>query len=341
MVNIKTIAKLAGVSPSTVSRVLSGTSYVKQETRETVMKVVKENGYTTNALARGLKQKRSNNICLMMPSIENLIFPSITKGVEDTARKHGYSVTLCNTNEDVSVENAYIDKMRNHWVDGFIFCGITKNDTAYVENLHADGVPLVLVARYNPQDVGVMNIVSIDNFDALYKSTEYLIKTGHKKIAIASGAENLYFYDERLRGYTQALMDNGITPNPELIMREGSDTNSFYKATKELLALHPDIDGICSTSDPKAIVVLRALHDMKIPVPEQISIASLDNVPMSALIEPPLTTVSQPLYEMGVAAATNLIRQILYKEKNGQLPKPIHDVKATEIIVRKSTKIRY
>lgn len=341
MVNIKTIAKLAGVSPSTVSRVLSGTSYVKQETRERVMLVVKEHGYTTNALARGLKQKRSNNICLMMPSIQNLIFPSIAKGVEDTARKYGYSVTLCNTNEDVSVENAYIDKMRNQWVDGFIFCGITKNDTAYVENLHADSVPMVLVARYNPQDVGVLNIVSIDNFAALYKSTTYLIETGHKKIAIATGPENLYFYDERLRGYTQALLDHGLTPNPDLIMREANGNDSFYKDTKDLLARHPDIDGICCTSDPKAIVVLRALHDMKIPVPAQISVASLDNVPMSALIEPPLTTVSQPLYEMGVSAAANLIRQIAYKEKHGQLPAPIHDVKATEIIVRKSTKVRY
>lgn len=340
MINIKTVANIAGVSPSTVSRVLSGNSYVKAETKEKVLKVIRETGYTPNAIAKSLKDGRSNTICLLMPSIQNLVFPIITQGVEDTARKHGFTVTLCNTNEDDEIESAYAQKMRNRWVDGFILCGMKKNETSYVENLKKDEFPTVLVARFNPKDEGVFDIVSIDNYKSTYDGVEYLIKSGHKKIAIAIGSESLWFYKERLRGYKEALKDSGICIDEKLIMRETSGNDSFYRLTKELVEANSDVDAIFCTSDQKAFVVLRALHDMKIKIPEQISVVGFDNVPLSAMIEPPLTTVSQPLYNMGVAAATNLIKQILHKEKFGVLPDPVHDVFGTEIIVRKSTNIR-
>lgn len=340
MVNIKTVAAMANVSPSTVSRVLSGNSYVKQNTKEKVMKAIKETGYSPNTLAKSLKDRRSSTICLLMPSIQNLIFPIITQGVEDTARKHGFTVMLGNTNEDISVENAYLDKMRSRWVDGFILCGLTKNDTEYVSNLHSDGFPLVLVARFNPQDVGVLNIVSIDNYTATYEAVSYLLQTGHKRVAIASGPDNLWFYSERLRGYKDALLHNGFQVDESLIMQEVSGNDAFYKDTKDLLILHKDVDAIFCTSDQKAFAVLRSLHDMKVKVPQEVAVVGFDNVPLSAMMEPPLTTVSQPLYNMGVAAATNLIRQIIYKEKHGELPPPIHDVHSTETIVRKSTMIK-
>lgn len=340
MVNIKTVATIAGVSPSTVSRVLGGTSYVKQETKEKVLKVIRETGYAPNALAKSLKEGRSNTICLLMPSIQNLIFPIITQGVEDTARKHGFSVILCNTNEDVQIESAYMDKMRQRWVDGFILCEVAKDNTEYVDALHQEQFPFVLVARFNPQDQGRLNIVSVDNYGATYQAVRHLIETGHRQIAIAVGSEQLYFYEERLRGYEAALKDHGIDVNPALILKQGSGDESFYAQTKRLMETCPTVDAIFCTADPKAFVVLRALHDMKIQVPEQVSVMGFDNVPLSALIEPPLSTVSQPLYQMGVLAATNLIKQILHKEKSGTLPPPVHDVMQTEIILRKSTCIR-
>lgn len=339
MINIKTVASLAGVSPSTVSRVISGNSYVKKETKQRVLEVIKETGYSPNVLAKSLKDRRTNTICLLMPSIQNLVFPIVTQGVEDTARKHGFTVMLCNTNEDSQVENAYIEKMRNRWTDGFILCGLTKNETKIATDLHDDEIPLVLVLRFNPQDVGIFNIVCIDNYASTYSAVEYLIKTGHRRIGFAGGTENLWFYDERFRGYKQALADHDIPFDNDLIMRETNGNDCFYKLTQDLIREHNDIDAICCSTDQKAFVVLRALHDMKVKIPEEISVTGFDNIPLSSIMEPPLTTVSQPLYQMGVAAATNLIKQIMYKEKHGTLPAPVHDVKTTELIVRKSTVI--
>lgn len=339
MTNIKTVAALAGVSPSTVSRVLSGKSYVNAATKEKVMEAIRQTGYSPNALAKSLKMGRSNTICLMVPSIQNLIFPIITQGVEDTARKNGFTVVLCNTDEDSEVEKAYINKMKTRWVDGFIVCAMMP-DANHVRRLRSEGFPLVLVNRFEPQDVGVLDIVSVDNFRASSDAVGYLARAGHRRIALALGREELWFYRERYRGYRAALSDNGLAYDDALVMRETSGSDSFYRLTQELMSLPAERrpDAIFCTSDPKAFVVLHALHDLGVRIPEQVSVMGFDNVMLSAMVEPPLSTVGQPLYEMGVAAATNLIRQIRYKEKNGELPPPIRDVMNVDLIVRRSTR---
>lgn len=336
MANLKDVAELAGVSISTVSRALNGKSYVNEETRRRVQEAVERTNYRPNALAKSLKMGRSNTICLMVPSIQNLIFPQITRGVEDMARKNGFTIVLCNTDEDAEVEQAYIEKMQARWVDGFIVCSAI-GDPQHLLDLHGKGFPMVMVNRFQPQDAEHVDVVSIDNYQAAYNGTRYLIRTGRKRIALAYGREELFLYRERYRGYCQALADAGLPYDEALVLREIDGSNSFYALTQEVMALPEPPDAFFATSDPKAFVIMHALHDLGVRIPEQAAVLGFDNVEMSAMVEPPLSTVSQPLYEMGRQAAKSLIRQIHYKDKHGTLPPPVRSTLTADLIVRRST----
>ena len=153
MTNIKHVATLAGVSASTVSRVLNGKSYVNETTRQKVMEAVQKTNYRPNVLAKSLKMGRSNTICLMVPSIQNLIFPEIARGVEDVARRNGFTVVLCNTDEDAAVEKAYIEKMKTRWIDGFVVCS-NIGEADHIRALRVEGFPLVLVNRFEEREIG-------------------------------------------------------------------------------------------------------------------------------------------------------------------------------------------
>lgn len=337
MTNIKVVAELAGVSATTVSRVLSGKSYVSDDTRMRVMDAIQKTGYSPNVMAKGLKMGRTNTIVLMLPDIQNLIFPMITRGVEDAARQKNYTVILCNTDENSGVEKDYITAMKSRLVDGFIVGSILPN-SIHIRNLRAEGFPLVLMNRYYAQDEGKIDIVAIDNYKSAYNGVRYLIGTGHKKIALALGRENLYLYTERYRGYREALLDNHIPYNENLVMREATGSSSFYNMVQALMNSKDRPDAIFATSDPKAFVILHALHEMGIRIPEDVSVLSFDNVTLSAMMEPPLSTVAQPFYDIGVRATNNLIHQIQYKDENGVLPQPLKEILDTDLIIRASTK---
>lgn len=337
MTNIKVVAELAGVSATTVSRVLSGKSYVSDDTRMRVMDAIQKTGYSPNVMAKGLKMGRTNTIVLMLPDIQNLIFPMITRGVEDAARQKNYTVILCNTDENSGVEKDYITAMKSRLVDGFIVSSILPN-SIHIRNLRAEGFPLVLMNRYYAQDEGKIDIVAIDNYKAAYNGVRYLIGTGHKKIALALGRENLYLYTERYRGYREALLDNHIPYNENLVMREATGSSSFYSMVQALMNSEDRPDAIFATSDPKAFVILHALHEMGIRIPEDVSVLSFDNVTLSAMMEPPLSTVALPFYDIGVRATNNLIHQIQYKDENGVLPQPLKEILDTDLIIRASTR---
>lgn len=334
MVGLKDVAEYAGVSASTVSRVLAGKSYVNENTRQKVWAAIKVLDYRPNALAQSLKNGSSNTIALMIPSIQNLMFPDIVRGVEDAARKAGYTVVLCNTDEDIEVEKRYIDTLRTHLIGGFIVASMTSG-SRHILRLRDEGVPVVLTSRAHGEDI---DAVIIDNERAAFDATTYLLRTGHKKIALALGRTKLPIYVERLEGYQRALRQAGVPYDEALVMRETNGAASFYTLVRRLLKSGAKPDAIFATSDPKAFVVMRALYDEGLRIPEDISVIGLDNVEMSALVEPPLSTVSQPLYEIGKLAAQKLFAQIRYKEEHDCLPPPQIDVMQTELIIRKSTR---
>ena len=272
----------------------------------------------------------------MVPAIENLMIPLIVRGVEDTARKSDFSVVLCNTDEDEAIEMAHIEMMKTRQTDGFIICSAYGSEKG-IHDLHNQGFPLVMVNRFQPEDVGKIETISVDNYHAGYDATRYLIRTGHKRIAFAYGREELVFYRERYRGYCDALKDAGLPYDEHLVMRETSGAECFYHLTRALMELPQPPDAIFASSDPKAFVIMHALHDLGKRIPADVSVLGFDNVAMASMVEPPLSTMAQPFREIGATAAKSVIRQIRYKEEHGVLPPANSYVMAYDLIIRRST----
>ena len=334
MTSLKDVAKYTGISVSTISRVLSNKNYVKEHTRKKVLEAVRLLNYSPNIMAQSLKKGRSNTIALLIPSIQNMIFTEVTRGVEDTARKNGYMVILCNTDESIEIEKSYISTLRPRLIDGFIIASSIPH-SIHIQQLRNENFPVVLACRV--YDNSIDAVVS-NNKTAAYEAVKYLIERGHRKIAITLGDTQLVLYSDRYKGYLQALEENNINLDEKLVIRQRSNISSFYNLTKSMLENGIIPDAVFSTTDAQAITVMRAIFDCGFRVPDDISVVGFDNVEISALVEPPLSTVSQPLYKMGVLAAEKLIYQIDYKEKYGVLDEPLVDIVETNLLIRKSTR---
>lgn len=328
---MKMVAELAGVSISTVSRVLSdGEHYVKESTRKKVMDAVEELRYAPGVVARRAKGGRANNIGFFIPSIENEMFPPMIRGAEDFLRKKGYNVILCNIDDDLEVEKYYVNKLRDNYVDGFIVCSMLAGSDS-IRQLHEEGFPVVLVSRYYGEK---MHSVIIDNHQAAYDATNYLTRTGHKHIAIVLGRGDLNIYGQRFEGYKDALKNAGIEFDEQLVIHENSGDNGLYQGVTELLKSNTKIDAIFATNDHKAIITMKAVNDLGLKMPDDISVLGFDNIKISTMLNPALSTVSQPFYEMGKLAAKKVFNLI---NEDGVVD-PVIDVLDTEVIIRKSTK---
>jgi LacI family transcriptional regulator len=328
VVTIKEVAKRAGVSASTVSRTLSGKIPVNEETRQKVLQAINELNYHPNILAQGLKDGKSKTLGLIIPNVRNLVFPAAIRGIEDTAKKHGYTVVLCNTDEDIDTEKFYIDNLRRRLIDGFIL-STARPGHEYLLDLKKEGFPMVFLNRQLGEDV---DTVVVDNFKGAYDATKYMISRGLKNIALINGCMDIYLYRQRFDGYKKALEEASIPLKEELIVHEVYGWEDGYQAMKNLLEKNLKIDGVFATSDPKAVGALRAIKDFGLKVPEDISVMGFDNSDIAPFLEPPLTTVSQPFYDMGVKACERLVKIIEAKRK----PKAKVEVLPVELVVRKS-----
>lgn len=331
MFNIKDVAKIAKVSPSTVSRVLNGNTIVSPEKIERVNNAIKELNYTPNSIAQSLRSGKSKTIGLIVPSINNLIYPEIVDGVEDYAKKQGYNVILCNTRENLVDEKKHIQILRDKLVDGLIIASYTKN-SSHIDELNKKGCPLVLVLRYKDK---TFNTVGLDNIRGGYIATKYLLETGHRHIAFASGTEHICIYNQRFKGYQNALKEFGIELDEKYIIREKNNPEEVYEGVQSLIKSGIILDAIFASNDYRAILVLRALQEMGIDVPSQVSVMGYDDVRIAKFMNPPLTTIHQPFYDIGVRATKQLIMLI-----NNKNIKPMFDLVEEKLIIRDSTKAR-
>jgi len=315
MYTIKDVAKLAGVSTSTVSRALSGNIPVSEETKAKVMKAVKELNYKPNLMAKGLKEGKSNVIGLIIPDIQNPIFPSIVRGIEDAARNNGFNVVLINTDENIDNEVATVNMLKNRWIDGFIFATATSTENSkHIYQLIKENIPVVLIIRNIGED---FNSVVTNNCEASYEAVSYMINRGLRKIGIVNGDLNLNLYMERFKGYREALADNELEVVDEICFNSSNSGLSCYELLKDYFSKEENrnkIDGIFATNDYKAIEAVRAIKDSGLKVPEDISIMGFDDVKISSFIDPPLTTVSQPFYEIGERSVERLLGLINTKD---------------------------
>jgi len=311
---IRDVAKRAGVSVSTVSRAINGMVFVDETTRNRVLEAINELNYQPNYLAKGLKIGKTNTLCLLIPSIRNPSINILARGVEDASRRNGFTLILCNTDEDKAIEKLYIEKMLSNWVDGIIYCTATKNG-GILEYLRSINYPVVLALReYDDK----FDTFCVDNFMGGYIATKYLIEKGFKRICILTGRLDLNLYSDRLRGYQKALNDYGISYNQEFVI-------SAKECDKANIEFDPKIDFVMkrkvkpdsffATGDLIAINAVNEMRKIGIRVPEDVSIIGFDDIDISPLTYPSLTTVSQPLYEIGIRSAERLIKRIRNVDK--------------------------
>lgn len=275
MASIKDVAKLAGVSVATVSRVLNDKGYVGQRTRELVEQAIKELNYKPNEVARSLFKKQSNTIGLIVPDIMNPFFPELARAVEDTASKFGYNVILCNSDEDKVKEQTYLDMLQQNYVTGIIVSSNTMTATQ-IEELN---IPVVSIDREISK--GLPTIV-VENSKGAGVATDFLINKGCRRIAHIRGPQGVVNADERCEGYREVVHQEPWF-NESYIINGDYDMESSIEATLELLTIHPEIDGIFAANDIMAIGAMKAAYQLGKRIPEELSIIGFDGIKLSSV----------------------------------------------------------
>lgn len=311
-VTIDDVAKMAGVSKTTVSRILNGHfEHATEETKKRVLEVIRELDYRPNALARGLKQMRTNVLGIILSNLQNPYWTRVLEGVEDACRALGYSLMICNSNDDPQLEEEYIRGLQMRQVDGIIINPTMKNFALY-ESLIGNKYPVVAVNRKVAELE--LDTVVVDNVMGAMLAIDQLCKNGRKNIAImVYPPEGVSPRLERIEGYKQGLVRNGLAVRDSLIRILPEKKGIVKEATKELLAQSPEVDAIFSTNNMMTLEILEAIKEQNLRVPQDISLIGYDETVWSMHLDPPLTTVNQPAYEMGEIAVKSLIKRIQAK----------------------------
>lgn len=336
MATIKDVAERAGVSVMTVSRVINNSRYVSQETREKVEQAMKELGYVPNALAHGLITKKTHVLGLIVSDITNPFFTTIARGVEDVAIRNGFNIILCNTDEDVEKEEKYINLLLMKRVEGIILSPADCNRRNGIEQIVMRNIPLVLIDRY----IDGLNVDCIysDSIGGAYELTKYLISLGHERIGIIVGPKRISTARDRIEGYKRALQEAGISVDESLIRwGEKYSREDGYKNAKELLTTSSPPTAIFGGNRLITVGILKAIRELGLKVPDDISVVSFDEVEDISVTNPFLTVVSQDSYRMGVIAVECLLKRINEKDKTFDAPQSI--VLQPELVIRESCKV--
>ena len=309
-ITIAEIAKLADVSKSAVSLVLNNKPGVSAETRAKVLEIIKKYRYNPNQIAQSLAVRETKSIGLIIKEIDNPYFGRLMRGVYDACSQLGYSVLLGSSELSSTKETEIIKTLVSKRVDGLIISPLQseESDYSYLADLLKDDYPLVILGVVTNYST---NIVDIDNFKAAYDAVTYLIRRGHTKIAHFAGPVHSGHGQKRLEGYKQALFDNNLSVNKNYVISVEPYTPNGYHAGKELFSENPDPpSAVFCYNDLIAIGLLNALTELRIDVPESVSIVGFDNIDFSGYVRIPLTTVQMPAYEIGKSASNLLIKQI-------------------------------
>ncbi len=329
MPTIADVARRAGVSPVTVSRVLNGTAHVHPATRDAVERVIAELGYVPNVVARGLRSRRTGTLGLILPDIGNPLWTAVARGVEDAARSHGYAVFLGNTDENPTWQAQYLQTMLSQRVEGLIIAPC-EADTRDLIPLQEQGIPVVAVERvFQGWDT---DAVTTDVAAGARALVHHLVTLGRTHIAILSGPLALSSADDCVAGYCLALQEAGLPIDPQLIQRGELRAVSGTHMTDQLLDGGIPCDAILAVNSALALGALDALQRHGLRVPEDVALVCFDDLGMPSISLPFMTVVAQPGYEMGSNAA-----QLLFSRLHStQFLPPRHVVLPTRLIVRYS-----
>ncbi len=330
-VTIKDIAKLANVSPATVSRVLNNNpGFISEATRQKVLKIVQEQGYTPNHYARSLVTNQSHTLGIVVPDILNPFFSELIRGADDTAQRLGYSLILCNSDDIPEKEETHIRFLSQRAVDGIILAsGAIQKNYEYLDSSH---IPIVGIDRMISPCKSLVATVCSDLLQCGYLPTSYLIKQGHTKIAFLNGCNEITRNQERYQGYCRAFEEAHLPLKEELVKSSGFSHEAGYRMTRELLDQNISFTAISAMSDMLALGAIKALHEANKRIPEDCSVIGCDDVFLSKLLIPPLSSVKRDPYHLASKGVELLIEAIQNKSW-----KYTEHIFPSQLILRKTT----
>lgn len=306
---IKDVAEKAGVSIATVSRVINEIhGHYNTETKEKIVKTIESLNYQPNLVARSLRSRKTHTVDFIVPELQPF-FAEILKGVQYVAKKKGYSIVLCNTDYDPRQEAAYVDSLLERRVDGGIFTsGVVQNQ--HILRLKEEEIPIVLIEKFI-KDPDIPRVL-IDNISAARKAVNYLIELGYRDIGFISAPVEMVPFKDRFEGYKRALYENMIPcESSNVYIKDSIRRESLrdgYQLMKRIIRQRNYPRAFFIVSDTLAIGAMKAIRDFGMKVPDDIAIIGFDDIEMASFCEPPLTTMAQPKYELGVKGMELLVK---------------------------------
>lgn len=316
------VARAAGVSVATASRVLSNSDHpISAETRKRVLRAAAALGYYPSAVARALVTQQTNIVGVIVGDIDDPYFSTIVRGIQDTAREHGYLTVVCNSDRNPEIELDYVRTLRDYRVDGLIFAGGGLDDKDYLTRLEP------LLSAMKERGARIVGIgqhrfssarVDIDNSGATQKMTEYLLGLGHREIAYIKGPVGLTTSSSRFEAHYLTLQRHAGSLNPELVVQGDFTFESGFEGTTYLFESGHIPTAIFAANDQMAIGALVAVQRRGLQVPQEISVVGFDDIAAARYVYPPLTTIRVPMYELGVTAMKELIELLNNEKEDGQ-----------------------
>ncbi len=306
-VTISDVAREAGVSLMTVSRVANNKGEISPATRQRVHDVIERLGYRPSGIARGLATQRTGTLGLVVPDMANPFFSDVARGTEDRARAAGYNIFVCNTDESPQREVAALDSLEEKRVDGIVLCS---------SRLHDDGLRAAL--DHHPAAVLINRRLEVYHVDTVLladragagTAIQHLLRSGHKAVGFLAGPLTSYSSQQRTRGYREALATAGVVFNPDWVCPCSYEVESGRDAARAMLSDHPELTAIFCYNDLVAVGALQACADLGRRVPDDLALVGFDDIPLAALVAPPLTTCHVPRYDLGDQAMRLLLKRI-------------------------------
>ncbi len=306
-ITIIDVARESGVSYSTVSRVLNGYEFVKETTRKRVIDAAEKLGYVANLQARSLAGGRSQIIGLLVPGLDNGYIGEIVRGVDEELIRANYDLMIYTTHRHRGKESVYVNAIANGLTDGLLLI-VPLVTSAYLDALRQQNFPYVLIDQWDAADKS--SVVDATNWQGAYDATRYLIDLGHRRIAFIMGLMDLSSAVDRFAGYKAALVDHDLPYLPELVIEGDFWQSGAHAATQKLIALPQMPTAIFAANDLSAFGTVEAIRDAGLKVPDDISVIGFDDIPQASIVYPKLTTIHQPLAQMGRVAVKILLEQI-------------------------------
>jgi LacI family transcriptional regulator, galactose operon repressor len=327
---IRDVARLSGVSPMTVSRVINESERVSPETRRRVEQAISELGYVPSRLARGLSRQRTGTLAVIVPDVANPFFTAIVRAAEEVARRADYNVILCDTRADLSVERDVIEELLAHRVEGGVIAPVSDRSDTHLRRLAEFGVPFVLIDRTVP---GVdCDVVLGDSSGGARKLVEHLLSLGHRRIGFIVESDDVSTARDRRRGYEEALNAAGIALEPALVANATADPSGGSAGMSRLLELEERPTAVFTVNNLAAVGAIEAVRAAGLEVPDDIALVCFDDIEYASRLYPFLTAMEQPAQTLGTLGT-----QLLLERIEGRGPERRHEVVLPgEFIIRKS-----